>query len=86
MSPDEIRTAIRTVIAQHAKLAVDISTLGDDADLFEAGMTSFASVNVMIALEDAFDLEFPDLMMNRSSFETVDAIAAAVTSLGATPA
>jgi acyl carrier protein len=84
MATDPFRARIREVLAAQAKLSTDISGLSDDANLFDAGMTSFASVNVMIALEDAFDLEFPDAMMNRDVFTSVDAIATAVASLGAT--
>jgi acyl carrier protein len=67
---------IRKVIAEHARLSVAVETLADDADLFQAGMTSHASVNVMLALEDAFDVEFPDSMLNRDSFESIAAIEA----------
>ena len=54
---------IRQVIREHGHLAVDLDTLADDADLYQAGMTSHASVNVMIALEDTFDIEFLDSML-----------------------
>lgn len=74
---------IRTILAEHARLPVDVGTLGDDEDLFQAGMTSHASVNVMLALEDAFDLEFPDEMLRRSSFQSIAAIRSAVERLGA---
>jgi acyl carrier protein len=69
---------IRAVIRDHARLPVDVDGLSDDADLYQAGMTSHASVNVMLALEDHFDLEFPDRMLKRSVFESIDSIAAAV--------
>jgi acyl carrier protein len=46
-------------------------------------MTSHASVNVMLALEDAFDVEFPDSMLKRSVFESMESIAAAVSELQA---
>jgi acyl carrier protein len=62
-------------------MPVDIATLDDDADLFQAGMTSHASVNVMLGLEAAFDVEFPDAMLKRSVFQSVSAIAAALESL-----
>jgi acyl carrier protein len=74
-------TAIREVVREHVRLPVDIDTLSDDADLFAAGMTSHASVNLMLALEDAFDLEFPDRMLTRSVFESVGAITAAIDEL-----
>jgi acyl carrier protein len=69
---------IRQVIKEHGQLSVDVDTLGDDADLYQAGMTSHASVNVMIALEDTFDVEFLDSMLKRSVFESVASIAAAL--------
>ena len=77
----ELRQQIRDVLAAHARLPVSIDTVDDGADLFGAGMTSHASVNVMLALEDAFDIEFPDAMLKRSVFESVDAIAAAIAAL-----
>jgi phosphopantetheinyl transferase (holo-ACP synthase)/acyl carrier protein len=78
-----VHEEIRRVIGDHARLAVDPAHLTDDTDLYEAGMTSHASVNVMLALEDAFDLEFPDRMLKRDVFESVERIAAAVTELQA---
>jgi hypothetical protein len=47
------RPEIRRVIRNHGRLPVDVDSLDDHADLFLAGMTSHASVNVMLALEDA---------------------------------
>ena len=80
---DEIGTKIRDILAEHGRLAKDISTLSDDADLYQAGMTSHASVNLMLALEGAFDIEFPDAMLRRSVFESISAIRTAVTGLTA---
>jgi acyl carrier protein len=77
-----MKDQIRQIIRQHANLAVDVDTLADDGDLYQAGMTSHASVNVMIALEDTFDIEFLDSMLNRGVFESVDSIAAALQEVG----
>ncbi len=77
---------IREVVRAHGHLPVDVSTLGDDADLFQAGMTSHASVNLMLGLEAAFDVEFPDAMLKRSVFQSVSAIAAALAQLQAAAA
>ena len=75
------KNTIRQILKDHGKFTVDVATLSDDADLYEAGMTSHASVNVMLALEDAFDLEFPDRMLKRSVFESISAINAAIEEL-----
>ena len=72
---------IRAILKEHARLAVDVETLKDDGDLYQAGMTSHASVNVMLALEGTFDVEFPDRMLRRGVFESIDAIRAAVEEL-----
>jgi phosphopantetheine--protein transferase-like protein len=72
---------IRRVLDDHARLTVDAESLAPDADLYQAGMTSHASVNVMLALEDAFDVEFPDRLLKRSVFESVASIAAAIEDL-----
>ena len=69
---------IRQIIREHGRLPGDVDTLPGDADLYQAGMTSHAGVNVMLALEDHFDIEFPDRMLTRNVFASVAAIAAAV--------
>ncbi|HEX2016531.1 MAG TPA: acyl carrier protein [Solirubrobacteraceae bacterium] len=77
----EVTDQIRQILAEHARLPVDPQSLSDDADLYQAGMSSHASVNVMLALEDTFDIEFPDRMLTRSVFESIAAIATAVAEL-----
>jgi acyl carrier protein len=72
---------IRRVVAANARLSVDIASILDDDDLYQAGMTSHASVNVMLALEEAFDVEFPDSMLNRSVFASIASIAGAIQTL-----
>jgi acyl carrier protein len=74
---------IRKILADHARLNVDASALGEDDDLYQAGMTSHASVQVMLALEDEFDVEFPDAMLKRSVFESIASMAAAISTLTA---
>ena len=71
-------TRIRSVLLQHGRLGKDAMQLAVNDDLYAAGMTSFASVNVMLALESEFGIEFPDQMLNRSMFITVGAIASAL--------
>jgi acyl carrier protein len=72
---------VRATLAEHARLPVDVQTLRAYDDLFQAGMTSHASVNVMLALEEEFDIEFPEEMLQKSTFESVEAICTSVASL-----
>ncbi len=55
-------------------MAVDPRGVDSQADLYELGLTSHASVNVMLALEDAFDIEFPDEVLKKSTFASVSNI------------
>lgn len=72
---------IRAILAQEGKLGVDVATLKDDDDLYAAGLTSFASVQLMLALEDGFDVEFSEKMLGRRTFQSIAAIAAAIAEL-----
>ncbi|HYQ03483.1 MAG TPA: acyl carrier protein [Polyangiaceae bacterium] len=74
---------IRNILKEHGRLSVDVASLTDDADLYQAGLTSHASVNVMLALEGKFDVEFPDRMLKRGVFESLSSIRAAIEELTA---
>jgi acyl carrier protein len=76
-------TRIRQVLREHARLNKRVEELDADTDLYQSGMTSHASVNVMLALEGAFDVEFPDHMLKRSVFASIGAIRQAVSQLAA---
>ncbi|MBY4608757.1 acyl carrier protein [Rhizobium sp. 9T] len=69
---------IRDLVAKFGKLPTSIDQIADDADLYAAGLTSFASVQLMLGIEEAFDIEFPDNLLNRKSFASISAIAKTV--------
>ena len=73
--------ALRQLIDKYGRLTVAAATLAPGQDLYIAGLTSFAAVQLMLALEEAFDIEFPERMLNRRSFATMDSIAACVNEL-----
>ncbi len=72
---------VREIVQRHGGIAGDIARLSETSDLYEAGMTSFASVDLMLGLEEAFDIEFPDAMLTRKTFASLRAIADAVATL-----
>jgi acyl carrier protein len=74
---------IRAILKEHGRLSTDVATLSDESDLYQAGMTSHASVNVMLALEGKFDVEFPDRMLRRGVFGSVASIRSAIEELTA---
>ena len=73
--------AIREVLAQHGRLSVDVHGLDEDSDLYNAGLTSLATVGIMLALEERFDIEFPESRLSRVTFRSVSTIAEAVSDL-----
>lgn len=72
---------VREIVSQHGRLGVPVAELADDSDLYNAGLTSLATVGLMLALEDGFDIEFPDAMLSRRTFGSIASLAAAVEEL-----
>ncbi len=76
---------IRLVLSENAHLAVELSSVSEDADLYRAGMSSLSTVNVMMALEEEFRVEFPDHLLQASTFQSVASIRSALERLTPTP-
>jgi acyl carrier protein len=72
---------ISEIIARTVELPGGVGGLSETSDLYEAGMTSFGSVQLMLALEEAFDVEFPERMLNRRLFSSIATIRAALEEL-----
>ncbi|GLI93223.1 acyl carrier protein [Methylocystis echinoides] len=67
---------IRRLLQENGRLHTPIESLSDSADLYEAGLTPFAAIRTMLALEEAFDVEFPVQMLRRQSFVSINSIVA----------
>ena len=76
-----MKDRIRNIVKNHAGLGGGLESVEYSTDLYRAGMTSYASVVLMIALENEFGLEFPDAMLSRNVFESIDSIASAIEGL-----
>lgn len=69
-SESRVREAVSTALTGK----VEVDALDLDGDLFDAGMTSHQTVQVMLAIEDEFDIEFPDDLLNRTTFTSIRSI------------
>jgi acyl carrier protein len=78
MWEEGIATRIRQVIASTAELKVEPTTLSAGDDLYAAGLKSLATVRLMCALEEEFGIEFPDSVLNREAFATIQRIASII--------
>jgi acyl carrier protein len=76
-----ITSEIREILREHGRLAVDVNALAEESNLYEAGLTSHASVTLMLALEERFDVEFPERMLRRGAFSSIAAIRSGVREL-----
>jgi acyl carrier protein len=75
---EPVEEILRGLLAEVGRLRVPAGSLGADADLYAAGLSSLATVDLMLAIEDRFGIEFPEARLNRRTFGSIAAIAAAV--------
>jgi len=72
---------VRRLLEEHGRLHSPVQSLASDANLYDAGLTPFAAIRVMLALEEHFEIEFPVAMLRRQSFVSIDAIVACLNDL-----
>jgi acyl carrier protein len=85
-TPGTIDAALRELLADVGRLRADAKTLDAEDDLYAAGLSSLATVDLMLAIEDRFSIEFPEARLNRRTFGSISAIRAAVEAAqGGTP-
>lgn len=76
-----MQAEIRAKVLELLAAQIETKGLNDESDLYDAGLTSFASVQLMLALEDHFGVEFPERMLNRRTFSTISNIVGSVNEL-----
>ena len=77
---DSTESNLRRLFAE-VRLDGDALTLAQD--LPAAGLTSLKTVDLMLAIEDRFSIEFPDRLLNRRTFSTLGNLVEAVDELRA---
>jgi acyl carrier protein len=83
MHMESIQKRVRQLLLEQGTIMVDVDSLSPEADLYEAGLNSLSSVDLMLAIEQAFDFVFPDEALNRRTFSSIGSIAAVVERLAA---
>lgn len=81
----QIRDQLRAIVKHHAKINLPLDEISDTTDLYRAGMSSQGSVVLMIAVEGEFGVEFPDSMLSRNIFSSIESIAGAVETIMRAP-
>nr|WP_249173827.1 acyl carrier protein [Burkholderia sp. AU19243] len=76
-----VKNDIRTILKHVAHLEAAIDSIGDGDDLYEAGLSSLDTIQLMLAIEKQFNIEIPDEMLNRNLFRSIDALADTIATL-----
>ncbi|KVP42028.1 acyl carrier protein [Burkholderia ubonensis] len=76
-----MKNKIREILRQVAHLETAVDQIGEADDLYDAGLSSLDSIQLMLSIEKTFDIEIPDEMLNRRLFQSIDALAQTVATL-----
>lgn len=76
-----MRDRVRAIVGSMNLVPVPVEGLTDEDNLFDAGMTSFGSVQLMLAIEEEYDIEFPNSLLTRKTFATLGGLISAVEQL-----
>ena len=74
MQSEIVREQVRDLLARWARLSKPADRIGGSEDLFRLGLDSQSVINLMLALEERFEMEFPEERLKRASFATLDTI------------
>jgi len=72
---------VRRILEETACLDVEIDSLGDNDDLYAAGLSSLGTVRVMLAVEEAFAIEIPGALITHDMFASIAALAGVIAQL-----
>jgi acyl carrier protein len=74
---DHITGIVEALLAKRG----GVSAIAADQSLTGAGLTSLDMVNLMLAIEDEFDIEIPQRQMTPANFRSIAAIETLVSTL-----
>jgi acyl carrier protein len=85
LTEQDMEARVRAILHEHSGLGDAVVGAGVHESLWQLGMTSLASVDVMAALESAFGFEFPDSWLRHATFGTIVNIMGCVRALTESP-
>ncbi len=79
-------TAIQRLLDRETPLALPAADITERADLYELGLTPFAAVQLLLAIEREFSIEWPLDMLRRETARSIASIVEALQALPRVPA
>ncbi len=69
---NKITDALLNVLQKHLKFANQAETFPMDAELESLGLDSMSAIDLLLALEETFEIIFPDAMLTPEVFRTLE--------------
>ncbi len=80
---DQAREKLLPILRTHLRLADDEPEIPMDVKLEDLGLDSMGAINVLLDMEDTFDVSFSDEMLTEETFRTASSLLDAILQLTA---
>lgn len=81
LNGDKVLAQVVELIRDSAKLLDSDESLPPEQELMDLGIDSFGLLELITSIELAFDIEIPDEMLTRETFQSANSVANAVRQL-----
>lgn len=78
---EHVTEKLLTILSKHIKFVDDAQSIPMDKKLDSLGLDSMGAINLLLDLEDNFEISFPGSLLNEETFRTADSLNKAVSSL-----
>ncbi|MGD1703621.1 phosphopantetheine-binding protein [Dapis sp. BLCC M229] len=72
---------LKVCMVEHLKLVTSVDQIDNDTELTSLGLDSMAATNLMLDLEDEFEVTFPDELLTPDVFKTTNTLNSAIEKL-----
>ena len=80
-SINKITDVLLSILQKHLKFVNPAETFPMDAELESLGLDSMSAIDLLLALEETFEIIFPDAMLTPEVFRTARSLENAIQSL-----
>jgi acyl carrier protein len=80
-NPNETLNRLRHLVVEHVKAVTSVDQVVDDADLALLGLDSMSGLNLLLDIEEMFEVSFPEEYLTPDVFRTPATLVAAIMTL-----
>jgi acyl carrier protein len=77
-------STLKELAVEHIAALSSVGQVDEDSDLAELGLDSMSALNLLLDMEDEFDVQFPEEYLTADVFSTLATLATAILVLAAT--